>query len=112
MQNNDKPNPQQITIELKPEIERGSYSNLAIITHSHSEFIIDFAAILPGMKKPDISNRIVMTPEHAKRLFNALQDNIIKYENQFGTIDMGERVQKGGTFNLGDFGNYGKGEKS
>lgn len=108
MQNNDKPNQQQITIELKPEIARGSYSNLAIITHSRSEFIIDFATILPGLPKPDISNRIVMTPEHAKRLFNALQDNIIKYENQFGTIDLGERAPKGGTFNLGDFGNYGK----
>lgn len=112
MQNNDKPNQQQIAIELNQDIARGSYSNLAIITHSHSEFIIDFATFLPGMKKPDIANRILMTPEHAKRLFNALQDNIIKYENQFGTIDLGERAQKGATFNLGDFGNYGKGEKS
>lgn len=112
MQNEEKPNQQQMTLEIKPDIARGSYSNLAIITHSRSEFILDFATMLPGLQKPDISNRVIMTPEHAKRLFNALQDNIIKYENQFGTIDINARPPKGSTFNLGDFGNYSKGDKS
>ena len=79
----------QIQLELKPEIARGTYSNLAIITHSHSEFIIDFATMLPGQPKPEVSNRIIMTPEHTKRLLNALMDNITKYESQFGFIDLG-----------------------
>lgn len=64
----DNPNDKkQISLELKPEIAKGSYSNLAIISHSPSEFIIDFATMLPGLQKPEISNRIVMNPEHAKR---------------------------------------------
>ena len=62
MENDNK---QQLSLELKPEVAKGTYSNLAIITHSHSEFIIDFATILPGLPKPDITNRIVITPEHA-----------------------------------------------
>ena len=79
----------EISLEIKPEIAKGTYSNLAIITHSHSEFIIDFATMLPGQPKPEVSNRIVMTPEHTKRLLNALMDNITKYESQFGFIDLG-----------------------
>ena len=99
MDNNDK---KQLSLELKPEIAKGSYSNLAIISHSPSEFVIDFATMLPGLQKPDITNRIVMNPEHAKRLLNALADNIQKYESQFGTIVMRE-VQPKGTINLSDF---------
>ncbi len=105
----------QISLELKPEIARGTYSNLAIITHSHSEFIIDFAKMLPGMPKPDICDRIIMTPEHAKRLLGALMDNVSKYENNFGPIDMGNRPaggQKEATFNLGDFAPFNNGTKS
>ena len=79
----------QIQLELKPEVAKGCYSNLAIISHSHSEFIIDFATMLPGQPKPEVSNRIIMTPEHTKRLLNALMDNITKYESQFGFIDLG-----------------------
>lgn len=103
-------NKNQISLELKPDVAKGSYSNLAIITHSHSEFIIDFAEMLPGLPKPEISNRIIMTPEHAKRLLNALIDNIGKYEAQFGTIQMGQAEPKG-TFNIADF-NPGNGTKS
>ena len=105
----------EISLELKPEIARGSYSNLAIITHSRSEFIIDFATMLPGLPKPDIGNRIVMTPEHAKRLLQALMDNVTKYESQFGLINLGGNPQPaGGTFNLGDLPQFGggKGAKS
>ena len=100
----------QLNIELRPEIARGTYSNLAIISHSHSEFVIDFAEMLPGLAKPEIGSRIVMTPEHAKRLLNALIDNISKYESQFGKIDMPGQNQ-GATFNLADF-NPGGGAKS
>ena len=107
MENNEK---KQIQLELKPEIAKGSYSNLAIISHSQSEFIIDFATVLPGLAKPEISNRIVMTPEHAKRLLNALADNLNKFENQFGKI--GNGTEPKGTFNLADFANLGGGNKS
>ena len=96
MDNNEK---KQLSLDLKPEVAKGSYSNLAIISHSPSEFIIDFATMLPGLQKPEISNRIVMNPEHAKRLLNALAD---KYESQFGAITFKEQQPKG-TFNLGDF---------
>jgi hypothetical protein len=86
---NNQPKPQnQIQLELKPEVAKGSYSNLAIISHSRSEFIIDFATTLPGLVKPEIGSRIIMTPEHAKRLLNALSDNILKYEQQFGPIKL------------------------
>ena len=91
----------QIQLELKPEVAKGSYSNLAIISHSHSEFVIDFATMLPGLAKPEISNRILMTPEHAKRLLNALADNIGKYESQFGHIELPGSPKA--TFNLADF---------
>lgn len=91
-----------LNLELKPEIAKGCYSNLAIISHSHSEFVIDFATMLPGMPKPDITNRILMTPEHAKRLLGALSDNISKYESLFGQIEIPGQ-QQGATFNLADF---------
>ena len=107
MENNDK---KQLSLELKPEVAKGSYSNLAIISHSPSEFIIDFATMLPGLQKPEISNRIVMNPEHAKRLLNALADNVNKYESQFGTIELKSQQPKG-TINLSDF-MTGNGAKS
>ena len=100
MDNND--NKKSFSLDLKPEIAKGTYSNLAIISHSHSEFVIDFATTLPGMPKPEVQNRIVMTPEHCKRLLNALVDNIGRYEAQFGTINLGTPEQKG-TLNLADF---------
>lgn len=95
----------QLNLEVKPEIAKGTYSNLAIITHSHSEFIIDFASMLPGLQKPEISNRIIMTPEHAKRLFLALQDNINKYETQFDQISLGPGPKA--TFPMGGIGGNG-----
>ncbi|MBP5482696.1 MAG: DUF3467 domain-containing protein [Bacteroidales bacterium] len=114
MDNNQQKPQGGISLELKPEVAKGSYSNLAIISHSRSEFIIDFATTLPGLPKPEIGNRIIMTPEHAKRLMNALFDNISKYEAQFGIIDLGSKgPQPGGTFNLADFGPLpGNGTKS
>lgn len=76
----------ELSINLKPEIASGKYSNLALITHSRNEFILDFAAMLPGIPQPDVVSRIIMNPEHAKRLLLALQDNIAKYEAQYSKI--------------------------
>ncbi len=73
-------------IEISPEVAEGVYSNLAIISHSSSEFIVDFARIMPGVQKANVKSRIILTPEHAKRLLYALQDNIARYENQNGKI--------------------------
>ncbi len=105
MDNNS--NKAQVSLEIRPDIAKGTYSNLAIISHSASEFIIDFATVLPGLPKPDISNRIIMTPEHAKRLMNALIDNVGKFEEQFGKIDLGGGPKA--TFNLNDFAPIGGG---
>lgn len=80
----------ELSINLKPEIAGGKYSNLAVITHSRSEFILDFAAMLPGTPQPEVVSRIIMNPEHAKRLFLALQDNVAKYESQFGKISLSD----------------------
>ncbi len=81
-----EPKGNQINIELTPEIAEGTYSNLAIIAHSSSEFVIDFVRIMPGTPKANVKSRIILTPEHAKRLLQALQENVSKYESQFGAI--------------------------
>jgi Protein of unknown function (DUF3467) len=82
----DPKNPNQISIELNEEVAQGTYSNLAVITHSASEFVIDFVRIMPGIPKAQVKSRIILTPEHAKRLVAALQDNIGKYESVHGKI--------------------------
>lgn len=79
---------QPIDIELSEEIAEGQYSNLAIITHSQAEFIIDFVRILPGIPKGKVKSRIIMTPQHAKRLLFALGDNMQKFESHFGEVDL------------------------
>ena len=81
-----QPPSQQINIELTPEQGEGIYSNLALITHSPAEFIFDFTRILPGVPKTKVYARIVMAPQHAKSFLNALQENIQKYEAQYGEI--------------------------
>ena len=78
--------PNQINIELSEEIAEGIYANLAMIAHSNSEFVIDFIRLMPGVPKAKVKSRIVITPEHAKRLLYALKDNIKKYEETFGAI--------------------------
>jgi hypothetical protein len=85
---NTPPEPQQINIEIGEKEAEGIYSNLAIISHSPAEFIIDFTRVLPGIPKSKISARIIMTPQHAKMLLGALNDNVTKYENQFGEIQL------------------------
>mgnify|MGYP003293477548 CR=1 FL=1 len=84
----DQDGQKQLQIELKDETAQGVYSNLAMITHSSSEFVTDFISILPGMAKAQVKSRVIMSPEHAKRLLLALQDNIAKYEKAFGTIQL------------------------
>lgn len=83
-------NNNQLNIELSEEIAEGIYSNLAIITHSNSEFVVDFIRLMPGVPKAKVKSRIVLTPEHAKRLYLALGDNISKYEEMNGTIKFQE----------------------
>ncbi|HNX56902.1 MAG TPA: DUF3467 domain-containing protein [Prolixibacteraceae bacterium] len=76
----------QLQIELTEEVAQGTYSNLAIITHSSSEFVLDFVRVMPGIPKANVISRVILTPEHAKRLLLALQDNIQKFEAANGTI--------------------------
>lgn len=77
---------QPINIELDEEVAQGIYSNLAVITHSSSEFVLDFVRIMPGVPKAKVKSRVILTPEHAKRLLDALTDNVKKYEEAFGPI--------------------------
>jgi len=98
----------KMSLQINAEVAKGAYSNFALITHSRSEFVLDFAAMLPGNQGPQVQSRIIMSPEHAKRLLMALQDNMVKYEDRFGLIDIsaGQQPQGGkGTFNFGDFHN-------
>ena len=93
-------NKQQIDIELSHDIAQGIYANLAIITHSSSEFILDFVRVVPGVPKAEVKSRIIMSPEHAKRLLWALQDNIRKYEQTYRKITLPEEPQNPPVFPL------------
>jgi hypothetical protein len=94
MEEEKKVNKTQINIELKEDIAQGIYSNLAVITHSSSEFVIDFIRVMPGVPKAEVKSRIILTPEHVKRLYLALKDNIAKYESVHGDI---KKVEGSGT---------------
>ena len=93
---NQNPN-NQLQIELKEEVAQGTYANLAIITHSSSEFILDFVRVMPGIPKAGVQSRVVLAPDLAKRLLRALEEHIGKYERVFGEIRMPGEHQ-GGTF--------------
>ncbi len=82
----NKENKNQINIELTEDVGSGIYANLAVITHSAAEFVVDFVRIMPGLPKAKVKSRIILTPEHAKRLMHALKDNITKYESVHGPI--------------------------
>ena len=90
MEDNNKRNQQQNQFQMgiEPEVAAGTYSNLALIAHSSSDFSLDFACALPGMPQPQIRSRVVMAPEHAKRLLQALQNNLYNYEQTFGKIKL------------------------
>jgi hypothetical protein len=86
--------PRKLNVELGEKESEGIYSNLALIVHSPQEMIIDFARVMPGAQKTKILARIIMTPAHAKMLHKALEENIRKYESQFGTIKIQGEVDK------------------
>ncbi|NLA62221.1 MAG: DUF3467 domain-containing protein [Bacteroidales bacterium] len=87
--NQNKNNPDnQLEIELSEEIAQGTYSNLAIISHSSSEFVLDFIRVVPGIPKAKVKSRIILTPDHAKRLLAALEENIEKFEKMNGTVSI------------------------
>ncbi len=102
MQNDQNPdNQNQLNIELSEEVAEGIYSNLAIITHSQSEFIVDFIKMMPGVPKAKVKSRILLTPQHAKRLLNALKENISKFEAANGVIKGTEGPNPGFPMNFG-----------
>lgn len=80
------PQQNQLNIEISEEVAEGTYANLAIITHSHAEFVIDFVNVMPGTPKSKVKSRIIFTPQHAKRFMKAMIDNIEKFEAMQGTI--------------------------
>lgn len=84
MKENNQPN---LNLDINPDVAQGTYSNLAIISHSPTEIILDFAQMMPGTQNPMVRSRIIMNPIHAKRLLAALNDNIQKFESQFGRIE-------------------------
>lgn len=83
----------QLNIEISEEVAEGNYANLAIITHSHAEFVIDFVNVMPGTPKSKVKSRIILTPQHAKRLMKALADNVQKFEAVNGNIKDLEDMQ-------------------
>ena len=94
-------------LEVLPEAAGGTYSNLAVISHSKNEFLIDFATMFPGFQGPQVRSRIIMAPEHAKSLLFALQENIVNYEKTFSTITMPqpkEQAQPEGGRTIAPFG--------
>jgi hypothetical protein len=86
--NSQETNESKLNIELPENVADGIYSNLAVITHSNAEFIIDFIRIMPGVPTAKVKSRILLTPQHAKRLMKALQDNVSKYESMHGKINI------------------------
>ena len=103
---NENDNKQQgLQLELPQQVAQGEYANLAVITHSSSDFVIDFARVLPGVPKAQVKSRVLMAPEHAKRLMFALQENVSRYEREYGQI----RIPNQEPRTIAPF-NVGKGE--
>jgi hypothetical protein len=105
MDNNNKNQGQQLQIEVSPDMAQGVYTNFAIISHTSSEFVVDCAQMMPGVPKAVVRSRVILAPEHAKRLAMALQENLVKYEQEFGRIELPNRQPS----TINPFGN-GKGE--
>ena len=91
MESNNQPN--QLNIEISEETAEGQYANLAIITHSHAEFVIDFVNVMPGTPKSKVKSRIILTPQHAKRFMKALMENVSRFESVNGQIQDLEAVE-------------------
>jgi ribonuclease BN (tRNA processing enzyme) len=90
---NSNNQPNQLNIEISEEIAEGQYVNLAIITHSHAEFVVDFVNVMPGTPKSKVKSRIILTPQHAKRFMKALIENVTRFESANGTIQDLEAVE-------------------
>jgi hypothetical protein len=90
---NGNQQPNQLNIEISEEVAEGAYANLAIITHSHAEFVIDFVNVMPGTPKSKVKSRIILTPQHAKRFMKALTENVTRFESLNGKIQDLEEVQ-------------------
>ncbi len=102
MENEKQPQGKQLQVEITPEVAQGIYSNFALIAHSSSEFVVDLAALLPGAPKATVRSRIILSPEHAKRLAITLQENIMRYEKQFGRIELpNQQPRTIAPFNIG-----------
>ena len=84
--NENEKKQQGLQLELPQDVAQGEYVNFAIITHSSSDFVVDFARVLPGVPKAQVKSRVILAPEHAKRLLGALQENIFRYEREYGPI--------------------------
>jgi hypothetical protein len=106
MDNQNQPKTAQLQIELPPDVAQGKYVNLALIAHSSSEFIIDLAAMMPGLQKPTVKSRVILAPEHAKRLAIALQENIARFEKEHGRIVLPNSQPR--TISPFDIGNKGE----
>jgi len=92
MNNENQPN-NQLNIEISEEVAEGQYANLAIITHSHAEFVVDFVNVMPGTPKSKVKSRVILTPQHAKRFMKALTDNVNRFEAANGKIQDIEEIQ-------------------
>ncbi|MEO7767666.1 MAG: DUF3467 domain-containing protein [Ferruginibacter sp.] len=90
--------PNALNIEISEEVSEGAYANLAIITHSHAEFVIDFVNVMPGTPKSKVKSRIILTPFHAKRFMKAMIENVKKFETANGTIQDMEQIEVPFTF--------------
>ena len=88
----EKPKKQQLQIQVSEKIADGEYANLAIITHSAAEFVLDFVRVMPGAPKANVQSRVIMTPSHTKALLRALEQNVAKYENEHGEINVPEQI--------------------
>lgn len=96
--------PKQMNITLDEEQAQGVYSNLVVISHSKTEFVLDFASILPGMNKPKVRSRVILSAEHAKRLLLSLQENVVKFESTNGRIEVMRPVASDEDTNFEDLG--------
>ena len=102
MENENKPQGQQLQVEVAPDVAAGIYSNFALIAHTKTEFVVDMASMMPGVPKAVVRSRVSLAPEHAKRLAMALQENIMRYEKQFGRIELpNQQPRTVAPFNIG-----------
>ena len=99
--NNNKSKKQQLNIQLDEDLANGTYSNLVIINHSSTEFVLDFVSVMPGVPKSKVKSRMILAPVHAKRLLRALSENIKRYENANGSIKDDQVQQQNYPLNFG-----------